>query len=690
MTAVLEAARQYLSMGLHPIPCAPRSKRPLVEWKRYQDEPPLVDEIEMWWEEHPDANVALVLGRGAFALDFDGGDAAERLLFDRGILLPKDAPRSRTANGVHVFLASPTPVPDRIGLLSTNGGKPQVDVKGIGYVVAPPSIHPTGARYEWEIPLTLPLPEAPAILLDLIFSGRDERPESVAEGGWVPEALRGVPEGQRNTTCARLAGWFLRRGLDPVAVEAVLAESYARNCRPPFPASEVRKVVRSIASREASEAEHAARAGGSPWGAARPAPDFLSCSDEIQEWLEKPLLAPGSITEVFSPRGIGKTHVAHALGVKLARTGKRVLLLDRDNSRREVRRRLRAWGAGEAPTLKVMTRDEAPPLTDTEAWREFPFRDYDLTIIDSLDATTEGVGEKDSAKPSKAIAPMLDIARRSEGPAFLVLGNTVKTAEHGRGSGVIEDRADICFEVRDATDLKPTGTKPWWIELPPAGAGAWAERAARRRRRTSYRLAFIPSKFRVGEEPDPFILDINLSSELWTLQDVTAEVVEAGEAAKQEAERQHQAKLNAAALDLAQEIQRRAQANDPGLKDKEAIPFLMARGLKQAEARQLLADQEGRSWGIKILTDRRGRPKALFPVDGDGDQSKPPATENTLSETPVFMGEGEALFSVDRMDTRQRKMPLSEPASNAGIRDPCLFPSKGSDTDSEPLEEVEL
>jgi len=182
-----------------------------------------------------------------------------------------------------------------------------------------------------------------------------------------------------------------------------------------------------------------------------------------------------------------------------------------------------------------MTRDEVPPLTDSAAWKDFPWRDYDLVIIDSLDASTEGVGEKDSAKPSRAISPILDIAHRSNGPAVLVLGNTIKTAAHARGSGVVEDRGDIVYEIRDATDLSPSGKKPWWLELPRAGADAWAERAARRKRRDRYRLALVPSKFRVAAEPDPFILEIDLASLPWTLRDVTEEVVRAGEEAKKKA-----------------------------------------------------------------------------------------------------------------------------------------------------------
>jgi hypothetical protein len=43
------------------------------------------------------------------------------------------------------------------------------------------------------------------------------------------------------------------------------------------------------------------------------------------------------------------------------------------------------------------------------------------------------------------------------------------------------DRADIVYEVRDATGFTPSGKKPWWQELPEAEKAAWADRAARRR-----------------------------------------------------------------------------------------------------------------------------------------------------------------------------------------------------------------
>jgi hypothetical protein len=289
---------------------------------------------------------------------------------------------------------------------------------------------------------------------------------------------------------------------------------------------------------------------GTPWARAVSVTDFLAQEEHEVAWLEEPVLAPGSLTEIFSPRGLGKSLVLHGILVKLARQGTRCLLLDRDNSRREVKRRLRAWGAARLPLLEVMLRDDVPPLTNTNAWRQFPFTDYDVVAIDSLDASAEGVGEQDSAKPSRALAPLLDLCHRAAGPAIVILGNVIKSGAHSRGSGVVEDRADIAFEVRDCTDFTPSGTKDWWQELPPAGAHAWAERASRRRRRDTYRMAFVSSKFRIGEEPEPFAYELNLGTTPWCLRLCTEEILSAGREAQKTAEQKRQAQRERAAAGL--------------------------------------------------------------------------------------------------------------------------------------------
>src|SRR6185503_14172846 len=142
-------------------------------------------------------------------------------------------------------------------------------------------------------------------------------------------------------------------------------------------------------------------------------------------------------------------------------------------------------------------------------------------------------------------------------------------------------------------------------ELAPAGAGAWAERATRRKCRSSYRLAFVPSKFRVGEEPDPFIFEIDLASEPWSLLDVTAEVEQAGREALEQSVADNEAKTKAAAETLAAEVVRRAALGDDLLKDRDAVPLLMSSGLKRAEARRLVDEQAGIKWVISTIEGRR-------------------------------------------------------------------------------------
>lgn len=329
--SLLTAALEYQRLGYHPIPCAPREKRPLVSWKDFQTTMPTTEQLTAWWERTPNANVALVLGRGKFAVDLDGGVDAEQLLANEGIVLPVGAPRSKTGGGYHVFLSSYNPVADRVGLLTTNGSKPQVDIRGIGIVVAPPSIHPNGATYQWIEPLVEKPPHAPLALMDLIgrkaeapASARSERGEKVGDRFWVADALHGVGEGQRDQMCTKLAGFFLHKQIDVETTIAILSNTFAKACTPPFHPADVEKCVRSIARRESIE-------GGSD--RASTAKHIHEVLDELQTAMAAgpvPTLAtpfhslnyflnggfsPGELIYLGARPGVGKT----ALGLELAR-----------------------------------------------------------------------------------------------------------------------------------------------------------------------------------------------------------------------------------------------------------------------------------------------------------------------------------------------------------------------------------
>jgi hypothetical protein len=412
------------------------------------------------------------------------------------------------------------------------------------------------------------------------------------------------------------------------------------------------------------------------WARAISAPDLLAAGEGADEvdFLEPRQLARGCLTLWFSPRGLGKTHVAHEIATRLSSAGRRVLLLDRDNSRPEVTRRLGGWGGADALSLKVLTREQAPSLMDAAKWHDFPHGQYDVVIVDSLDATAEGVGEQDSAKPSKALATLLDIARREHGPAILVLGNTIKSGAHGRGSGIVEDRGDIVYEVRDATDLRPSGFKPWVEELPPADAGSWAPRAARRQRRNTYRLAFVATKFRIGEEPEPFILEVNLSAESWTLRDVTDDVDRAGAEARQAREREEYERRATAAAALAKEVDARAAAGTPLVKS-EAEALLREHRLTRKAARELIESEA--TWRLGVLVGCRGKPMALFPVGGDERAANDGGENQGSLQSPNPRAFSEGPISAAQAGRARRKSEPSKPLENQGRESPPIPAAAG-------------
>jgi len=322
------AALQYLRLGLHPIPCEVRGKRPLVPWKNYQATPPTEEQIERWWTETPDANVGLILGRGTFAVDIDS-DAGYDALLEQGCSLAAPHPISRTAKGAHHLFAAPGPVPDRVGLVEG------VDIRGVGYIVAPPSIHPSGQRYEWIVPFEGALPPAPRPLLTLI-AGPQQRP-AASDPGWVVTALAGVGEGQRDQVCTRLAGYFLQKHVTPDVVEAIL-QDWALRCTPAFAPDAVTKCVASIARRAAFE-EESTEAQVTSLGEVL---DTLLVSlqspqrgavalpyPELEEFIAGGFM-PGELVYLGARPGVGKTALALEIAHHAARQGTGVLFCSRE------------------------------------------------------------------------------------------------------------------------------------------------------------------------------------------------------------------------------------------------------------------------------------------------------------------------------------------------------------------------
>jgi hypothetical protein len=146
--------------------------------------------LARWWRRWPQANIGLVTGEVADVLDIDGpaGRAAlRRFAADHDLRL--EGPLVRTGSGWHIYLA-PTGTGNRASLL------PHVDWRGRGgYVVAPPSRHPSGRRYRWLRPLTAKLPTAPVPLHSLLGPARTHPSQPAPAAPFHPTAA-GHPYGR--------------------------------------------------------------------------------------------------------------------------------------------------------------------------------------------------------------------------------------------------------------------------------------------------------------------------------------------------------------------------------------------------------------------------------------------------------------------------------------------------------------
>ena len=151
-SSILKAALEYLRRGWSVLPLKSRGKRPLVPWEEFQRRRADEAEVRLWFESFPRANLAIVTGAisGLVVLDIDPGHGGDESLTELESLhgaLPNTIEVLTGGGGRHVYFRHPgDAVRNQAGLA------PGIDLRGDGgYVVAPPSIHPSGREYRFEV-----------------------------------------------------------------------------------------------------------------------------------------------------------------------------------------------------------------------------------------------------------------------------------------------------------------------------------------------------------------------------------------------------------------------------------------------------------------------------------------------------------------------------------------------------------
>jgi hypothetical protein len=173
---MLRAALAYATrLGWPVFPLQTRGKFPMVPKSAggngHLDATTNTNQIEAWWRRWPRANIGIACDErsGLLALDVDprnGGDEELAALELEHGRLPDTIVGLTGGGGVHYIFQRPAGLTFR-GKLCDG-----VDVKSSGYIVVPPSVHPSGTPYRWEAssrPLETELAELPAWVLRRII-----------------------------------------------------------------------------------------------------------------------------------------------------------------------------------------------------------------------------------------------------------------------------------------------------------------------------------------------------------------------------------------------------------------------------------------------------------------------------------------------------------------------------------------
>lgn len=232
--------------------------------------------IRGWWSRWPHANVGVRTGAssGLLVLDIDprhGGDDSLVALEHAHGPLPPTVRAETGGGGSHLLYKHPG------GVVKSRSGAivdaPGIDCKSDGgYIVAPPSLHASGALYQWADkrgPAAIPLADAPDCLLALLRGKPPRDALSRTGGGAAAPASTGetvapgepIREGKRSDTLASIAGSMRVRGLDKDAISAALLVVNGKRCVPPLSVSEVHSIAASVAKYPPGEAPGESRLG---------------------------------------------------------------------------------------------------------------------------------------------------------------------------------------------------------------------------------------------------------------------------------------------------------------------------------------------------------------------------------------------------------------------------------------------
>lgn len=245
MNHLLDAALKYARFGWYVFPIVPRGKRPLTP-HGFKDASAAEAMIKTWWAQWPSANIGIATGAsGLVVIDLDGeeGIAAWARGKANHFEMDDNTLTSVTGgNGIHLIFKAPggTPISNSASRLA-----PHIDIRGVGgYILVPPSVHPSGKKYRWDKQCHREPQPLPAAILSVLRK-QESQP--------APPIDTEIPARERNSTLASLGGTMRRRGMGETAICVALMITNIERCKPPLPLTEVQRIASNCARYQPSQ-----------------------------------------------------------------------------------------------------------------------------------------------------------------------------------------------------------------------------------------------------------------------------------------------------------------------------------------------------------------------------------------------------------------------------------------------------
>lgn len=246
---ILERALQYAALGLAVFPCKERGKSPAFKnWQTSATTDP--EAIKTIWTRNPQFNIAIATGstsNGLIVVDVDnhdvnGADSLAEWERKNG-KLPETATVLTGSGGVHYYYWAQEPIHGATGVL------PGVDIRGEGnLIVAPPSVHPNGNKYEWELSADIEdvgIADADETVMKLINGSVEE--QHTSNRFQLPDIIR---NSNRNNTLHRYACSLQAQGREDFEIRALVKAANDQRCDSPLDDKELDTLISSALKHE--------------------------------------------------------------------------------------------------------------------------------------------------------------------------------------------------------------------------------------------------------------------------------------------------------------------------------------------------------------------------------------------------------------------------------------------------------